>query len=68
MEKIETDIDGVVGQELVTTLYQEIDRCIRVSGVNRSRILGVGIASPGLIDYESGTVIQAVNVDWANVP
>lgn len=68
MEKIETDIDEVVGQELVTTLYQEIDRCIRVSGVDRSRILGVGIASPGLIDYESGTVIQAVNVDWANVP
>jgi glucokinase-like ROK family protein len=68
IEKTEANIDDQAGQELVTVLYEEINHCIEVSKVNRSDILGVGIASPGLIDYNGGTVIQAINVDWDNVP
>jgi predicted NBD/HSP70 family sugar kinase len=31
-------------------------------------ILGVGIGTAGLIDTTDGTVLQAVNLDWRNVP
>ncbi len=68
IEKTETDIDELVGQGLVVALYDEINRCIEMSKVNRTDILGVGIASPGLIDYSGGSVIHAINVNWINVP
>lgn len=68
IKEIETNINDQAGQDLVRTLYEEIKRCIQVTEIDRSRILGVGIASPGLVDYQGGTVIRAVNVEWEGVP
>lgn len=31
-------------------------------------LLGIGVAVPGLLDYETGTVISAVQLGWSNVP
>ena len=64
----ETDIGNQGGRELVRTLCQETNRCIEAARIDRSRIIGVGIASPGLIDYQGGAVLRAVNVDWEGVP
>lgn len=68
IKESETSINDQVGQDLIRTLYEEINRCIQIAQIDRSRILGVGIASPGLIDYQGGTVIRAVNVEWEGVP
>lgn len=68
IRELEANINDQTGQELVRTLYEEIKRCVQVAGIDRTRILGVGIASPGLVDYQGGTVIRAINVEWEGVP
>lgn len=35
---------------------------------DRRPILGIGLAVPGLLDYETGTVINAVQLGWNNIP
>ena len=34
----------------------------------RERVLGLGFASPGLVDVNSGTIRQAIDVGWQEVP
>src|SRR5437868_5708235 len=49
-------LDGVFG--LVDQLLAAADR----------PLLGIGIGTAGLIDTPRGTVLEAVNLDWRNVP
>ncbi|MCR2812668.1 ROK family transcriptional regulator [Microbacterium sp. zg.Y1090] len=47
----------------------ELERLIADSGVDRSRIVGVGIAAPGPIDAERGVVVDPPNLGgWHRVP
>lgn len=62
------DVGDLEGQELVRTLYQSIGQGIRESGVDSGKVIGIGVASPGLIHNQSGTVIQAVNLGWQDIP
>ena len=39
-----------------------------LSSNNRSQIMGIGIAAPGLIDPQNGVVKNAVNLNWNEVP
>lgn len=34
----------------------------------RKRLLGIGVGTPGLLDFSSGVVITAANLGWKNVP
>ncbi|HHY47791.1 MAG TPA: ROK family transcriptional regulator [Firmicutes bacterium] len=68
IKETQTGIGEQVGQELVRTLYHAVDECIKDSGVDRSKIIGVGVASPGLVDHTNGIVIRAVNAEWENMP
>ena len=68
IKETQTNIEDQIGQELVRTLYQTINEGIINSGVDRSRIIGVGVASPGLVDHQSGTVMKSVNLQWEAIP
>jgi predicted NBD/HSP70 family sugar kinase len=46
---------------LILQIYGQI-------GVEKSRILGVGIAMPGLIDHDSGNVLFSPDFGWNNIP
>ncbi len=46
-------------------VYQVIDRLL----VSSDRpIVGIGIGAPGLADTDEGTVLQAVHLDWQQLP
>lgn len=59
-------------------IYPEHDFCVRLSAtiediisqasIPKNRIIGVGIAVPGLIDRRTGTVMFIPGFKWKNVP
>ena len=61
-------IGDQTGQDLVRVLYQSIKDCISSSGIEPSKIIGVGVASPGLVDNVTGTVVKSVHLHWDNIP
>lgn len=54
---------------VITTISTEIERLIALSGIGRDRIAGIGVASPGPIDPERGTVVDPPHLlGWHQVP
>jgi predicted NBD/HSP70 family sugar kinase len=54
---------------VIDTIAAEIKRLIEDSGVDRARIAGLGVASPGPIDLEEGTVVDPpFLLGWDRVP
>lgn len=57
------------GRPVIASIYAAIQEVIdRFSTKQRKRLLGIGVGTPGLLDFGSGTVITAANLDWKNVP
>jgi predicted NBD/HSP70 family sugar kinase len=54
---------------LIRQISQEINDLIRGSGVDRTRIAGLGVATPGPIDHDQGTVVDPPHLlGWHLVP
>jgi len=45
-----------------------IEAVIVESGVERERILGVGVGASGMVDFSTGVNLLAPNLDWHDVP
>lgn len=56
---------SMAGNELVAAV---IDFAKQLMAAVDGRLLGLGVSAPGLIDMRTGTVVQAVNVGWQDVP
>jgi N-acetylglucosamine repressor len=56
------DLDGI---ESLTLIYQMLDKLI--SG-NKQTLSGIGVGAPGLINTNEGMVVNAVNLNWKNIP
>lgn len=56
-------------EDTIRRIAEVVDELIRTAGVARSRVLGVGIASPGPIDEAKGIVVgPPLLVGWDTVP
>ncbi|MFC0623888.1 ROK family transcriptional regulator [Kribbella deserti] len=54
---------------LIDGIASAIDELIQSSGIEVSRVVGVGIAAPGPIDVQRGVVVDPPNLTgWHNVP
>jgi N-acetylglucosamine repressor len=53
------------GREALDRVFGLVDQLI---GATDRPILGIGIGTAGLIDTTVGTVLEAVNLDWHDVP
>lgn len=49
-------------------LVHAVEEACDESGVSLDRVAGVGIGAPGVIDAKTGTVIEAVNLRWNDMP
>ena len=56
-EKTLSNVKIDKAEVLVPTLTELLDEAIDVTGVERSRILGIGVGAPGRIDTEEGRII-----------
>ncbi|WP_395404254.1 ROK family transcriptional regulator [Arthrobacter sp. UC242_113] len=56
-------------EAVITAIAAEIDNLIEASGVDRAKIAGLGVAAPGPIDHDNGTVVEPPLMDgWDSVP
>ncbi|NPV54496.1 MAG: ROK family protein [Firmicutes bacterium] len=53
---------------LVLDLIHSIDSFIKTKISAKDQVLGIGVALPGTIDLETGTVLVALPLGWHNVP
>lgn len=52
-------------ETILTNIGQQINQLLQDHG---SQVMGVGVATPGFIDTQSGIVRNAVNLKWKDVP
>ena len=56
-------------EHVIRHISKEIERLIREAGVDRTKIAGLGVATPGPIDPERGTVVDPPHLlGWHLVP
>jgi N-acetylglucosamine repressor len=53
------------GTDALPLVYQILDRLI--SNTNRP-LTGIGVGAPGLVNTSEGIIVDAVNLDWKNLP
>ena len=66
--RVERSIPETNLSAIVAEIQLAVEELLAVANLPREAIFGVGISFPGIVDYESGTVILAANLDWENVP
>jgi predicted NBD/HSP70 family sugar kinase len=54
-------------EDLVQKITEAIRRCISKSGYTKTRIAGIGISIPGLVDSRSGMIKYMPNYGWMDV-
>ncbi|WP_084102224.1 ROK family protein [Demequina sp. NBRC 110051] len=64
VERAEVPVRGVTGDEAVAATYALLDDLLARAA---APVIGIGVGSPGLVDLD-GTVVQAPNLDWYDVP
>jgi predicted NBD/HSP70 family sugar kinase len=52
---------------LVQEIAVEFQKLLASSAIDKEKILGVGVAISGIVDSESETLIQSVNLGWRDV-
>ena len=56
---------GKQGEQAVMLLYELVDRLLEAAN---QPLLGIGVGAPGVVDAASGTVLNAIHLDWHNLP
>ena len=60
--------DKTSAQEMITFLGKCIAELLAEIGDKRSKVRGMGIGAPGIIDLKKGTIVRYVHIpDWKNV-
>jgi len=65
IERFNIPINNRDGDSALELVYELIETLLRTSKKN---IHGIGIGTPGLMDPENGVVLNAVNLDWKDLP
>lgn len=62
---VEVPIHDNDGTNALEAVYQIIGQLIKS---RLKPIIGIGVGTPGLVQTQSGTVLNAVNLDWQDLP
>jgi len=62
---INLPVNNRFGDESLAQVYEIIDQLM----LDQFRpLVGIGVATPGLVNTKAGIVVNAVNLDWKNLP
>ena len=64
-ETIELDVHESDGEKGLQFVYQIMDQLFKK---RLKPIIGIGIGTPGLVNTREGVVLNAVNLDWQDLP
>ncbi|MGI6165445.1 MAG: ROK family transcriptional regulator [Limnochordia bacterium] len=59
--------ESLVPEKVLASVSKGIESLIEQAGVERARILGVGMAVPGLVDSYRGICVNSTRLGWQNV-
>ncbi|WP_042458382.1 ROK family glucokinase [Neobacillus dielmonensis] len=52
------------GANITANIAASIDEKLKQLGVSKEVLLGIGMGAPGPVDYETGVILNAVNLGW----
>lgn len=55
---------GIHGDDVITAIHELVQEITPPKG----DLLGIGVATPGLVDPNNGIIRRAVNLGWVNIP
>jgi N-acetylglucosamine repressor len=58
-------VSGRDGEQALALVYEVLDRLMEM---NWKPLVGIGVGTPGLINTREGLIINAVNLEWQNLP
>ena len=64
-EMVEAPVRDGNGKKALDLVYEIIDQLIRKK---MKPIVGIGVGTPGLVNTREGVVVNAVNLDWQDLP
>jgi len=64
-ETVEFPVNGSDGNQALQLIYKILDR---LTGSQWKLLIGIGISTPGLVNTRDGMVVNAVNLDWQELP
>lgn len=64
-EEISLSLGETDGQAAVELIYKILDHLL---AKDWSPVIGIGVAAPGLINTKEGVVVNAVNLEWQDLP
>jgi predicted NBD/HSP70 family sugar kinase len=64
-ETVEFPIDDIDGEQALHLVYRILDQ---LAGDHWQPLVGIGVGTPGLVNTQEGVVINAVNLDWQDLP
>lgn len=65
METVEIPFVGTDGEQALSHVYEILDQlCCK----EWKPVVGIGIGTPGLVNTRAGVVVDAVNLNWKDVP
>ncbi len=57
--------NGAHGDDALAVVYRLVESIV---GGSDAPLLGIGVATPGLVDPDNGIVLRAVNLGWVDLP
>jgi glucokinase-like ROK family protein len=64
-EMVSLPVDDRNGNEALSLVYDILDRLLLSAC---QPVVGIGVGTPGLVNTREGIVVNAVNLDWKNLP
>ncbi len=64
-ETCEAPVGSNNGEQALQTVYQILDQLL---ATDWKPIVGIGVGTPGLVNARDGIVVNAVNLDWKDLP
>src|SRR5512143_1930708 len=58
-------VSGRDGEQALALVYEILDQLV---GKQWAPMVGIGVGTPGLVNTREGLVVNAVNLDWQNLP
>jgi glucokinase-like ROK family protein len=64
-KRVDLPVSGHDGNQALELVYEILDQLL---GMDLKPIIGIGVGTPGLVNTREGIVINAVNLDWKDLP
>lgn len=64
-EIVEAPVSSADGQQALQLVYQILDQLVNTGCKS---VVSIGIGTPGLVNTRQGVVVNAVNLDWQDLP